>query len=325
MDIDPFFPSERHIVLRALRTAASGAGPVSADVADFLDAYRGIVGYPGPVDALDPVDPRAVAATVTSPHARKRLVQLAAVAALVTRPVRRESAAYVRALAKVLDAHDPVVPVLDALSRGAVFRARLLTMRRMFRVIMKEAYASEGLLGPLRFFAAMWLKVTVNKERLWSYKRLGLLPEGTLGREFWKHVTERGFGFPGELRGIPQAVAYHDVGHVLTGYGTEPDGEIRQGAFQAGNRRQDGFVFLQFVLLQFHQGIKITPIAPAFTGHFDAHEVLAALHRGSRCNVDITHQWDYWQLMLLPLQQARAEIGLLPAARAQGPALATTA
>ena len=120
----------------------------------------------------------------------------------------------------------------------------------------------------------------------------------------------RRFGFPGERGGIPESIAYHDVGHVLTGYGTDPEGEIQQGAFQAGNRRQDGFVFLQFVLLHFHQGVKVTPVADASTGLFDPARVLGAVHRGARCTVDITHQWDYWRFMMLPLADARQAIGL---------------
>jgi hypothetical protein len=43
-----------------------------------------------------------------------------------------------------------------------------------------------------------------------------------------------GFAFPGEPGGIPDALAYHDVGHVLTEYEATPEGEIQQGSFQGG-------------------------------------------------------------------------------------------
>ena len=36
--------------------------------------------------------------------------------------------------------------------------------------------------------------------------------------------------------------------HVLAGHEATPLGEIQQGSFQGGNRRQDGFFFIQFVL-----------------------------------------------------------------------------
>jgi hypothetical protein len=186
-------------------------------------------------------------------------------------------------------------------------------MRRGFRVLLKEARIAEGWKGVARFIAAMALKAPVNRDKLWKYKRLGLLNDGTLGREYWKHMTSVGFGFPGDVAGIPDSVAYHDVAHVLAGHDITPRGEIQQGSFQAGNRREDGFFFIQFVILQFHHGVQITPGAPPDTGNFDPRRVLWALHRGAKCRVDMTHQWNYWPLMGLPIDMAREQCGLLPA------------
>jgi ubiquinone biosynthesis protein Coq4 len=311
MDLCVFHPTQFDVVFRVLRTAACGTAPLSRDARAFLEAYQTIVGDTRPIDALEPIAVEDVGETVRDPHQRKRLVQLASVASMVHVPVTETSAQYVSDLSKELDTHDPVVPVLDALANGEKFRARILSARRMFRVIFKEAYRSEGWLGMVRVFGFLALKFTVNKKRLWSYKRLGLLDEGTLGREYWKHMTRVGFGFPGELNGIPNTVSYHDVSHVLNGYSTEPEGEIQQGAFQAGNRREDGFAFLQFVLLQFHQGVRLTPVAKAQVGLFDPHKVMWAVHRGERCTVDVTHQWNFWETLKLPIDQARASIGLI--------------
>src|SRR5262245_21297119 len=136
--------------------------------------------------------------------------------------------------------------------------------------------------------------------------------EGTLGRECWKHLTEVGFGFPGEPGGIADSVAYHDIAHVLAEHDTTPLGEIQQGSFQGGNRREDGFFFVQFVILHFHHGIQVTPVAPPERGNFDPQKVLWAIHRGAKCSVDMTHQWNFWPLMSLTLEEARARCGLLP-------------
>ena len=167
-------------------------------------------------------------------------------------------------------------------------------------------------MGIARVLAALWLKAPVNKDRLWNYRRLGLLPEGTLGREYWKHMAREGFGFPGDVAGIPDSIAYHDVAHVLAGNDTTPLGEIQQGSLQAGNRREDGFFFIQMVILQFHQGVQVTPATGAVVGNFQADKVLWAIHRGAQCRVDMTHQWNFWPLMQLPLDEARAKCGLLP-------------
>jgi hypothetical protein len=310
MDIAVFSKSELPVVYRALRTSLRVQGALSPRERTFLETYAKIVGEKAPVEDPDPIDAEAV--FVEGAHQRKRLVQLAALAVLLNAPVHATSVAFLKALSQSLKAHDPVLGVIEALHRGRSRTVRMLTMRRGFRVMFKEAYGSEGYRGVARFVAALLFKAAVNKDKLWNYKRLGLLPEGTLGREYWKHMTNIGFGFPGEPAGIADSVAYHDIGHLLAGYDTTPLGEIQQGSFQGGNRREDGFVFIQFVILHFHHGLRITPAVPPEFGHFDPEKVLWAIHRGAMCNVDITHQWNYWPLMSRPLEVVRTQCSLLP-------------
>ncbi len=291
MEIDLFPAGELETVFRVLRTALKPAGPLEPSKKKFLETYSRIAGRSWqPATGPFPIRPEEV--KVEGAHRRKRLLQLASIAALFSNPVRPDSVGFVKDLARSLDAFDPVIPVLEALVDGRRLKARLLTARRGLRVLLKEVYVAEGVAGVARFVAALAFQARVNKAKLWKYKRLGLLPEGTLGREYWKHLTELGFGFPGEPAGIPDSLAYHDVGHVLTGYETNPSGEIQQGCFQGGNRRQDGFFFIQFALLQFHQGIQLTPIAKPEVGNFDPVNVLWAIHRGASCTVDITHQME---------------------------------
>ena len=308
MDIDVFKPGQLDQVFGVLRTVLNPYGLLSERERLFLDTYAKITRYRLQGDPL-PLSPYAV--DIADPHQRKRLVQLAALAALLGSPVRAGSIEVLEALSDHLQTWDPVIGVLRALHKKQFLKVKLLARRRAFGALAKEAYAAEGILGVVRFFSALFLKTGVNRDRLWSYKRLGLLPEGTLGREYWKHLTELGFGFPGEPAGIPDSVAYHDIAHVLAEHDTTPLGEIQQGSFQGGNRREDGFFFIQFVILQFHHGIGVTPVAPPQTGHFDPKKVLWAIHRGASCNVDVTHQWDFWPLMELSLAEARARIGLI--------------
>ena len=310
MDIDVFSRGDLPIVLRTLRTALRPLGALDARERLFLDTYARICRFePAASDPL-PMDPDEV--TLADAHQRKRLVQLAAVAVLHTQPIRPSAYAFLQALARQLATHDSVIDVIGAVIRGRHLKARLLSMRRGLRVMFKEAYTAEGPMGVLRFVGALAFKLSVNKDKVWHYKRLGLLPEGTLGREYWRHMTEVGFGFPGEPEGIPDTAAYHDVLHVLADNEATPQGEIQQGAFQAGNRREDGFFFLQMVLLQFHQGVQVTPVTPGFTGHFNPDLVLWAIHRGAQGNVDMTHQWDFWPLMALPTHEVRKQVALLP-------------
>jgi hypothetical protein len=310
MDIDVFPARDLPLVLRTLRTALRPEGALDARERLFLDTYARICGFER--DATDPLPLQAGDVSIGDAHQRKRLVQLAAVAVLHTQPIRPDAYAFLQSLSRQLATHDSVIDVIGAVIRGRLAKARFLSMRRGMRVMLKEAYTAEGAMGVLRFVGALALKFTVNKDKVWHYKRLGLLPEGTFGRDYWRHMTQVGFGFPGERAGIPDSAAYHDVLHVLADNGVTPHGEIQQGAFQAGNRREDGFFFLQMVLLQFHQGVKVTPAAEGYTGNFEPDLVLWAIHRGARCNVDMTHQWDFWPLMGLPTEEARRRVALLP-------------
>jgi hypothetical protein len=309
MDIDVFRKNELDTVFRVLRTALSSEGALEARERLFLQTYARITGYTLSSDPL-PIVPGA--ARVKSAHSRKRLVQLAAMAVLLAYPLKPGSFVFLRDLAGHLGVRDSVVEVVAAVLQGKRIKTRMLAARRIMRVMLKEQYLSGGTMALVRFFGVLFFGVAVDKAKHVKYKRLGLLPEGTLGREYWKHMTRIGFGFPGEPGGIPDAAAFHDIGHVLADNDTTPLGEIQQASFQGGNRREDGFAFVQFGILQFHQGIQLTPIAPPEVGNFDPEEVLWAIHRGAKCRVDITHQWDYWPLMPLSLEEARAKCGLLP-------------
>ncbi len=71
------------------------------------------------------------------------------------------------------------------------------------------------------------------------YRSLGGCAPGTLGRALYDHFVDNDFRFPGEAGS--HRIVFHDVGHVLSGYPTDPQGEIQQAAFQAGFARRDGF------------------------------------------------------------------------------------
>ena len=110
---------------------------------------------------------------------------------------------------------------------------------------------------------------------------------------------------------MPERMVFHDIGHVLSGYDTDPHGEIQQAAFQSGFMRQDGFAFLFFGIMQFHLGLRVTPVARPEVGHFDVDKVMTALARGAACGVDIS-EWDFWPHLARPLSEVRAALGVPP-------------
>ena len=127
-------------------------------------------------------------------------------------------------------------------------------------------------------------------------------------------MRANGFSFPGEKGSPPEIIALHDLTHVLSGYGTDPAGELQVLSFHAGCRREedDPFGFILFGLAQFQLGVRLSPIADGFSGELDPDLVLKALVRGKACRVDPTKGWDPWPEMDTPLTELRARVGIPP-------------
>jgi hypothetical protein len=106
---------------------------------------------------------------------------------------------------------------------------------------------------------------------------------------------------------------FHDCAHILSGYGTDPEGEIQVACFSAGFQRRDPWLFVFFVLLQFHVGIRMTPITKARTGFFNPEKAMIAIRRGAAMNVDLNNGWDYWPVMGEQVEELRKRYNILPA------------
>jgi ubiquinone biosynthesis protein Coq4 len=309
MDLVVLDEKETPYALRALRDVVASNGTVTPAERRFIEVIGELHGVNVDVDALPRASAGELAEIIKEPHQRKRVVQLAAIAAMVEGEVTSEGAAAVRELAKALDVHERALKVLDNIADDHRLMTRFDMMRRIMGKFGTKAYQEEGFAG-VRKMMAMVTGGGEDPEVAWKYKQLGLLPEGTVGREFWEHCTRNRFSLPGEKGGIPERMVFHDFGHVLAGYDTRPESEIQQGAFQGGFVREDGFAFLMFVIIQFHLGQKVTPVSDGYTGLFDVPKVLRAAQRGASCKVDLSDRWDPFAVADAPVEQLRAEYGI---------------
>jgi hypothetical protein len=215
--------------------------------------------------------------------------------------------AAVKSLAAALDVPEPGLAVLSKVAHGHLLLARIDVVRRMRGFLERS-----GAPGMFEVAAKTLLGLNEDAEVAQRYLALGDLPAGTLGRAVFEHYRAHGFALPGEKHGTPEAMMFHDVGHVLSGYGIDPQGEIQQAAFQAGFVRTDGFLFLLFGILQFHVGVKITPVAEAERGFFDVPKVLRAFQRGSDCALDVSDHFDLFAYAHEPLDALRQRWGVAP-------------
>lgn len=308
MDLKVFGNRELEAVLRALRAVASANGAFTAAERDFVQTLAQIHDASLDVETLQPISLEELASILRDPHRRKRAVQLAIVLALVEGEPDDASERAVRALADALGVQESGLDVLYDLSHGHLLLARIEMARRMRSSVSKN----HGFPG---FFATALqaLGVTGEDPALAArYQALGALSPESFGYAVHTHYRKNGFPFPGEKHGF-SAIAFHDLGHVLSGYDTDPEGEIQQAAFQAGFKRSDGFFFLLFGMLQFHLGVRVTPVAKAQRGLFDAKRVLRATERGAACKVDLGAGFDPFAYAEKPLAQVRAELGVPPA------------
>jgi hypothetical protein len=308
MDIVIFPQEELLVVLRALRAVASAGGAFTLAESQFISAVARLHGTAVDADTLAPIDPNDVAATVTDPHRRKRAVQLAIVTAFIEGRPGPETEQAVRDLARALDVPEEGVRVLHDVVAGHAMRVRFDVIRRMRSFVTRD----EGLPGIMKL-ALPLLGFGENAETAARYRSLVKCAQGTLGRALFDHYETNGFHFPGEPDGVPERMVFHDIGHVVSGYGVDPQGEIQQAAFQAGFVRTDGFLFLLFGVLQFHIGIRLTPVAKAQQGLFDVERVLRAVARGAACSIDLSDRFDLFRHADESLEALRQRWGVPPA------------
>ncbi|HYP76329.1 MAG TPA: hypothetical protein VER12_10250 [Polyangiaceae bacterium] len=310
MDLVVFSDREILVALRALRTVAGASGAFTQHEADLIQAVGRLHGLTVNAHELAPITPAAVAMVVTDAHRRKRLVQLALVTTLVEGVPERQAEGAVAELARALEVDDAGLDTLHDLAGGHALLARIDMLRRMRGFLMRRAESLPNLFKTV----LPALLGRENRELAAKYHALRENAPGTLGRALYEHYREHGFHFPGEVGGVPEWVVFHDVGHVLAGYGVDPQGEIQQAAFQAGFIKKDGFMFLLFGILQFHVGVRLTPIARAERGFFDVEPVIAAAARGAACTVDLSDGFDLFDHVHEPLDELRARWGVAPIA-----------
>ena len=307
MDIAIFRPEQLPLVLGALRDVALANDRFTPQEAALIEGLGQLHGQAINADELRHVSFERLAAAVTEPHHRKRVVQLAIIMSLVEGQPDESSSRAVLALAKALGVTDQGVQVLDEVAHSRAMLARFDMVRRIQRFVRNNE-------GPsfIKVAASTLLGLNRDQDIAARYYALASYPRASLGRALFDHFYEHEFAMPGEKGGLPELMLFHDVGHVISGYGVDPHGEIQQAAFQAGFARTDGFVFLLFGILQFHLGLRITPVAYGEHGHFNVPEVLQAVARGATCKVDFSDHFDFFRYAPEPLDVLRARWGVTP-------------
>jgi hypothetical protein len=302
-------PDEGRAALGALHAVAAAEPPVTPDELQWILASARALGVE-PDGSERPWSPAEVAGVLVDPDARLRVLQVMMLTAMVDRNISPAEAAAVRSFAEAFQVDEPRVESMRLVAEGNTLRAWLgLARRGSARSDVERILEREGLRGIWRVVGPL-LGLVRDPEKARRFNDLGKLPEGTLGRAYWTFLVSNGLPFPGEAMAVPESGLWHDLSHVLGGYGVDPDGEVQVVSFIAGYRREDPFFWLFTIALQFHLGLRVSPYSQGGVGHFQPALVYQALERGMAMNTDLSLGWDPWPHFPRPLADVRAELGI---------------
>jgi hypothetical protein len=312
MDVVVFGPEELPVALGGLRALV--ATP-TARQKRFLEIVSRLHGAPIRAERIWPAPLTLVATGIRGTHQRKRLVQLAVVMSMTGAHVEHAMAHAVADLATALAVDEPAVPVLALLADERALATRAYVLSRVLRRHLVAAYRDAGLAG-LHGVITGFIPSS-NRALAERYAALARYPAESLGRAVWEHCQREGIQLPGARGAISERTLAHEIGRVLSGYNSDTAGNIQQGAFEAGYVRDDGFAKLFGALIQFHFGIRLSPLTAAAVGRFDVEHVMTALARGAACKVDLEAGWDFWEAASLPLASVREKLGIQAPAERQ--------
>lgn len=302
--------AEARAGLGVVKGVALADGALAPEEIALLDAAGRALGISDGA-GVPAFSPEAAAAALASPVARERAVQAAIFVSMIDGRAADEEVREVERYAAALGVTDPRIHNLRQLARGQVKRMWIDLARRSFaRPVFERALRERGL-GGLWEIAAPMVGLGKDPELARRFIALGELPEGTLGHAYFRFIVDNDLGFPGEGPVAADGV-WHDLTHVLAGYGTDPRGEISVVSFVAGYRREDPFFWLFTITLQFHLGIKVSPYSPGEIGRVDPEDVLRALRRGMAVTRDLSDGWDYFPELARPLEDVRRDLGVPP-------------
>ena len=305
-------PEQTYWGLRAMKTVALADGTLDDTELHLLASVQQIFGTTHAPEQLPPIMPADLAREFPDPQLRQQLVQGLIVMSLIDGKANVQETDLVEQFAQALEGSAPEVKDLRHVLKGEILRLRLDLARRFWlREKFIGIWNSEGIRGIYKLVRGLMGKYE-NAELAARYQALEQYPAGSLGRAYWEYCRENGFALPGEKGGAPEQILFHDCAHLLSGYGTAPEEEVQVACFSAGFQRRDPFTFILFVLLQFHVGVRMTPITEARTGFFDPEKAMIAIRRGAAMNVDLNNGWDYWPVMGDQVEELRRRYNILP-------------
>jgi uncharacterized tellurite resistance protein B-like protein len=310
-DLGPLTPEDGVYALRAMMTVSRADGLLHDKERRMIELVAELLELEVDLDSLERIDGAELAKHLPGPKAREAFIQRLIVLTTLDGEVTADEVTAVEDFAAALGVEERAVKNIRQLADGHVRMVAFDLGRRSFAPkLVGTAWRARGVLGLWQIAkTAAGLRDEAVAAR---FAALGELPQGTLGRALHGQFVDNGFPHPGQPHGPPDMLLFHDLGHVLGGYGTTADQELLVAGFQAGYMDQDGLAMYLMVAMLFQLAVepiaKARGVAPA-RGMLDIDRYMEAVARGRAMNVNLL-DWEPWPHMPRPLEELRAELGI---------------
>ena len=329
MDFLKSGPELAPYALRALAMVARAAegGLAQPQRAMLAAAQKLVFETPLDLETLPPIEPGVLQGHCHEASQSRQLVRMMIATSLANGPPSHEQMRLLRSFAAALNVDEPAVAVVGHLARHRLLRFRIAFARHSHvRIYLRNTYRLLGGFVPM-IKAILRMRGVIGEDSQLASKFHALedLPDESLGHHFYRHCQDEGLPFSGEKGGFPVGALYHDFAHVLAGYDTSPEGEMKAAAFQAGFTKHEADFFTALFAIVIHTaGVNLAPFPmPVLLGRIGegdlAADVLRALQRGASMNVDLGSDWDFWEHVHLPIEVVRERLGVPPLVTAPAP------
>jgi hypothetical protein len=293
--------------------------------------------HPVDVTSVPPLGPEefAEALRYRNQAFRERMVQIMLLGEMLLVPIPREVSERVETYAAWLGVGDDMIQVVRRIANGSLGLA-LIDFERSGYFQQMLAEPPEHL-HTSRALDEAWEAACSDDELYGRWAALEHCPEGSLGLGVWRFYRARGFTFPGRPQSAPPNLAQHDWIHVLADYGSTVESEIEVfGLIARANDDPGAFSLLAMVLGLFETGYLYGAAKGFFEydrGHLSrdvdrmAVRLADATYRGAMLATHLNETGrgpkatdllatDWFAHADRPIEEVRAEYGLLPRSEA---------
>ena len=260
------------------------------------------------LDSLPSSTPSSFSKVFSSEIKLKQSLQLLIIMPYLSGKLRDSDVSRVEEYARATQLSPNSLQDLNNIAHGRIKKALILYTRRAVSEFLPGSPVDK-----LKSIVREFHSLAGDKNRADDYMQLSSMADGTMGKTLYNFYTNRGFKFPGQRGNLGESAVRHDCVHILTGTNTNAAGEIAISAIEAAMvESQVGWQLVTEVMVDFHLGIAWTLPGGIKPGsmNFDPDLFSKGIEVGSRINIDLIHDWNFWDDINTSIVELRERFGI---------------